>query len=182
INTLPVRVRVDERATVVDLLRRVQDDQVSLREFEFSPLADVQRWSEIPAGGSLFDSLFVFENYPLDEPFGTDASVTPLGLREHTNYALTVVMVPRESLGVEVFYDRSRFAEARVRRLIDSFVSLLEQIAGAPSDALVESLSVLAEGERDRLVSEWNATAVELPGLPVHELVVEQARLRPDAV
>ncbi|WP_432079888.1 condensation domain-containing protein, partial [Streptomyces sp. YPW6] len=54
INTLPVRVRVDERATVVDLLQRVQDDQVSLREFEFSPLADVQRWSEIPAGGSLF--------------------------------------------------------------------------------------------------------------------------------
>ncbi|WP_432079890.1 amino acid adenylation domain-containing protein, partial [Streptomyces sp. YPW6] len=127
-------------------------------------------------------SLFVFENYPLDEPFGKDASVTPLGLREHTNYALTVVAVPGASLGVEVFYDRSRFTSETAQRLTDSFVSLLEQIAGAPSDALVESLSVLAEGERERLLSEWNATAVELPGLPVHELVAEQARLRPDAV
>ncbi|WP_432079842.1 amino acid adenylation domain-containing protein, partial [Streptomyces sp. YPW6] len=186
INTLPVRVRVDEDARHADLLQGIQDDHAALREYEFTPLADVQRWSEIPAGESLFDSLFVFENYPLGqggaEPLGDGVAVTSLGLREHTNYPLTVVVIPGDGLGVEVFYDRSRFSAERAERLTSAFVGLLEQFVEASPEATVTSLSVLAEGERERLLSEWNATAVDLPGRPVHELVAEQARVRPDAV
>ncbi len=42
INTLPVRVRLDESATVVDLLRRVQDDQVAMLEHHHIGLSEIQ--------------------------------------------------------------------------------------------------------------------------------------------
>ena len=49
INTLPVRVRVPADEDVVSWLRMLQDRLVELRRFEWSPLAQVQGWSEVPA-------------------------------------------------------------------------------------------------------------------------------------
>jgi hypothetical protein len=67
INTVPVRVRVDRARCVADWLRDLQEQLVELRRFEFTPLSQVQAWSEVPAGEPLFESLLVFENYPVGE-------------------------------------------------------------------------------------------------------------------
>jgi non-ribosomal peptide synthetase component F len=66
INTLPVRVRVRGQERVVEWLRELQAEQVELRQYEYSPLVAVQGWSEVERGRSLFESLLVFENYPVD--------------------------------------------------------------------------------------------------------------------
>ena len=65
INTLPVRVRVREEMKVGEWLRELQGEQVELRQYEYSPLVAVQGWSEVERGRSLFESLLVFENYPV---------------------------------------------------------------------------------------------------------------------
>ena len=67
INTLPVRVRIDDEAELLAWLRALQAEQVELREYEYSPLVEVQSWSEVGRGRPLFESLLVFENYPLDK-------------------------------------------------------------------------------------------------------------------
>jgi hypothetical protein len=64
INTLPARVAVEPGSELVPWLRRLQERQTAARQYEHSPLAEVQRWSEVPAGTPLFQSLFVFENFP----------------------------------------------------------------------------------------------------------------------
>ena len=66
INTLPVRVRIDEEADLLTWLAGLQAEQVVLRDYEYSPLVEVQSWSEVGRGRPLFESLLVFENYPLD--------------------------------------------------------------------------------------------------------------------
>src|SRR5439155_19413074 len=66
INTLPLRVALPPGETVLDWLREVQARQSELTDYQFSPLADVQRLSEVPAGTPLFDSIVVFENYPAE--------------------------------------------------------------------------------------------------------------------
>src|SRR6185369_7293505 len=66
INTLPVRVRVRGELKVVEWLRELQAEQVELRQYEYSPLVAVQGWSEVERGRSLFESILVFENYPVD--------------------------------------------------------------------------------------------------------------------
>ena len=63
INTLPVIQQPDPEARVGDWLRQVQDVMLVLHEHEHTPLADIQRWG---GQGGLFDTLLVFENYPID--------------------------------------------------------------------------------------------------------------------
>jgi hypothetical protein len=55
---------VNEAEPLASWLRRLQERQLARQELEHSPLAQIQRWSEVPAGSPLFETLYVFENYP----------------------------------------------------------------------------------------------------------------------
>ncbi|WP_344977624.1 condensation domain-containing protein, partial [Salinactinospora qingdaonensis] len=64
INTLPLRVHVPNHSTSLDWLHNLQEQNMQMRQYEYSPLNQVQQWSELPANAPLFETLFVFENYP----------------------------------------------------------------------------------------------------------------------
>ena len=66
INTLPVRMSVSPNETLRSLLKKLQHQQLEMRDYEYSPLVQVQSWSEVPRGAPLFESIVVFENYPVD--------------------------------------------------------------------------------------------------------------------
>src|SRR5262249_38386315 len=121
INTLPVRVRVPAGEDVVAWLERLQAQLAELRRFEWSPLAEVQGWSEAPRGVPLFESLVVFENYPVDRALlqrGSGLNVRDVRTDERTNYPLAVVAVPGEELSLRMLYDARRFAPAAIARLL----------------------------------------------------------------
>ncbi|GAA3356383.1 hypothetical protein GCM10017744_022740 [Streptomyces antimycoticus] len=61
INTLPVRVRLDQSEPLSALLERIQRQQSALMPYPYLRLSDVQRLAGL---GELFDSATVFENYP----------------------------------------------------------------------------------------------------------------------
>ncbi|MBV8744416.1 MAG: non-ribosomal peptide synthetase, partial [Xanthobacteraceae bacterium] len=63
INTLPMRVRVNPETRLVPWLKELRAQSIAMRAYEHTPLEDVQRWSDIRAGKSLFDSILVFENF-----------------------------------------------------------------------------------------------------------------------
>ena len=50
INTLPVRVRVSPDHSLVGWLTELQEQHVTLREYEYTPLFEIQKWSEVSAG------------------------------------------------------------------------------------------------------------------------------------
>jgi hypothetical protein len=52
VNTLPVRARVNGAEPLVSWLRRLQERQLVRQDFEHSPLAQIQRWSDVPAGST----------------------------------------------------------------------------------------------------------------------------------
>src|SRR5262249_46171035 len=64
INTLPVRVRLRPTEPLSELLTRLQDSQSRLIAHQHLGLAEIQRLMGL---GHLFDTLVVFENYPLDQ-------------------------------------------------------------------------------------------------------------------
>jgi hypothetical protein len=66
INTLPVRVRVSPEASLLRFLKELQEQQVEMRQYEYSPLVQIHGWSEAPRGLPLFESILIFENYPRD--------------------------------------------------------------------------------------------------------------------
>ena len=63
INTLPLRVKLAPDKPVGDLLSELQDGQSRLMAHQHLGLAEIQGLVGL---GELFDTLVVFENYPVD--------------------------------------------------------------------------------------------------------------------
>src|SRR5205823_4616238 len=131
INTLPLRVRVPPGESLVSWLKDLQGRLTELRQYEYSSLVQVQEWSEVRRGSALFESIFVFENYPVDSATlerGGRLEVGAIRSVEQTNYPLTVAAVPGASLALHVGYKTDRFDAATIRRMLRHLETLLEGI------------------------------------------------------
>ena len=65
INTLPLRTKINGNQNVVEWLKDLQEQQPLLREYEYMPLVTIHSLSEVSNTENLFNSIFVFENYPI---------------------------------------------------------------------------------------------------------------------
>jgi surfactin family lipopeptide synthetase C len=182
INTLPIRVRLNGDATVAATLRRLHEDLAAMREFEYSPLVDIQRWSGSPAGVPLFDTLVVFENYPMQHRPTSDATDGGARAFERTNYPLCLVVGPGERLMVQMSFDPSVLDAETVQRIGGHFRNALRGIAGG-IDRRVREIDITDAAERRTVVQRLNATEAPYPrDTTLHELFDRVAVQRPDAV
>ncbi|MBR8840828.1 MAG: amino acid adenylation domain-containing protein, partial [Stigonema ocellatum SAG 48.90 = DSM 106950] len=185
INTLPLRVQISATDELLPWLQQLQVQQVELQQYSYSPLVEIQGWSDVPRGRALFESIVVFENYPIDATLQEQSAgldISNVRTFEKTNYPLTVIAVPGQELSVEMAYDSSYFDACTIRRMLGHFQTLLEGIASHPQQ-LLGDLPWLTERERDQLLVEWNNTEKEYPSQKcIHELFEAQVQLTPDAV
>jgi len=188
INTLPLRVRIDESAVVGEWLRAVQGLGAEMRQYEYTPLVEVQRWSEIGPGRALFDSIVVFENYPVNAGLRTQVRQS-MGLRigevhavEQTNYALTLVVLPGDELVLRMSYERRQFTDETIRKVLRHLQVILSAMPADPHQSLAK-LPLLTDDEREQLLVTWNRTETEYPrDRCIHELFERQVRETPDAL
>jgi amino acid adenylation domain-containing protein len=186
VNTLPARVRVLPGAELLPWLQAFQDRQVEARQYEYSPLVQLQQWSEMHGKQPLFESLVTFENYPaggfaLQSATG-NVAVRDAQIIERTNYALTISAIPADELALKFMYDTERFEAAAIYRLAEQFQTVLKGIAGDPRQRLAD-LALLTLAERRRLLVEWNATEKAYPSdLFLHTAIEAQAERTPNAV
>ncbi|MBX3301083.1 MAG: amino acid adenylation domain-containing protein [Nitrospira sp.] len=185
INTLPLRVSVAPEQGLINWLKTIFAQNVRMRQYEYTPLVQIQGWSDVPRGQSLFDSLFVFENAPVDPSLTQDAlpfGIQAEGNRTHTNYPLTVVILPGERLGLQLTYNRRQFDDAAISRMVEQFRYLLEQMAQAPHSHLGD-LTLLSPTEQQQVAVAWNQTAATFPSdANVAELFDAQATRTPKTV
>ncbi|UXJ55658.1 non-ribosomal peptide synthase/polyketide synthase [Pseudomonas citronellolis] len=168
INSIPLRVQLPApgaRQTVRDWLTGLFERNLELREHEHLPLVSIQEASELPKGQPLFDSLFVFENAPvevavLDRAQSLKAS-SDSG-RTHTNFPLTVVCYPGDDLGLHLSYDQRYFEAPTIERLLGEFKRLLLALAdGFHGD--VAELPLLGAEERRFLLEDCNRSEHAYP-------------------
>ncbi|MFB9688718.1 amino acid adenylation domain-containing protein [Amycolatopsis plumensis] len=134
VNTVPVRVTVAEAEDRPGWFRRLQADQAEARRFGHVSLAELRRWSGLPARAGLFDSIVVFENYPFDRDALAERGlrVADLTAVEITNYPLVLVAhgSAREPLGLRLGYDPALFDDDTAEELADELAELLRDPAG----------------------------------------------------
>ncbi|MDQ3403428.1 MAG: condensation domain-containing protein, partial [Actinomycetota bacterium] len=134
VNTIPVRVEVDT-ADVPGWLARLQAAQAAARGVEHLPLPRVQRLAALPPGVGLFDSVVVFENYPLDHqpPSDDGPRLADVVAVENTNYPLHLVAQggahPGEPLALQLGYDPELFDVTTVETLCAELAELLLDLA-----------------------------------------------------
>ncbi len=187
INTLPVRVKAPRAASLIGWLKAIQLDSLEAREFECVSLADIQKWSELAPGQPLFESLLVFENYPVSH---SRSGVAPLIeiVPEHsqlsrTNYPLVLLAMPSEELRLQIVFDTNRFGSQQVQQMLGRLAMLLEQMAEAGTDWDLSRFSLLTSEERDKLLRTSNPTVADYEAdVCLPQLFERQAEQTPDAI
>ncbi|MFG6101401.1 condensation domain-containing protein [Leptothoe sp. EHU-05/26/07-4] len=145
INTLPIFVDVDPEQCLLPWLKQLQAQLVETRQYEYSPLVEIQNWSKLQPGFPLFDSIVVFENYPMPEISEKDKKeleVQQFTAFYKTNYALNVIGYPGPELMLGVNYDCGRFDSTTITSILKHFEILLQGMAANP-EARLKDLSLL---------------------------------------
>ncbi len=188
INTLPMRVQVESDAEVGSWLQRLQAEQAEMRQYEYSPLVEVQGWSEIERGVGLFETLLAYENYPIKQATGEqndpeqEVKYDQLSSIERTNYPLTMLVGPGERLMLRAPYDKQRYSAETIERVLVHFEQVLVSMTAGGQQRVAE-LRMLSAAEERQIVAEWNDTEREYPQeVCIHELFAEQARRTPESI
>ncbi|GAA3169214.1 MULTISPECIES: amino acid adenylation domain-containing protein [Streptomyces] len=181
INTVPVRVRLDRAASMSALFEQIQSGRAAALDHDHLGLTEIQALTGCPT--ALFDTNVVFDNFPMhdyqvDSPDGE--LQVGVAFRDSAHYPLTLAVEPGERLALRLHYRPDLFTAAEAAELADRLRLLLEQVAEDP-DRPLSALTVLTPEQRDRVVREWNDTAVELPEVTLAELWSAQVRRTPQA-
>ncbi|MFF2190817.1 amino acid adenylation domain-containing protein [Streptomyces sp. NPDC058155] len=185
INTVPVRVTHAPGDTVAEVLNELQGRQAGLVEHHYYGLPEIQRSVGMR---SLFDTLVVFESYPVDrEGLGaaSDAAdgITFSGLRPFAgnHYALCLAAAADPHLQLTLQYALSVFDRDTVEMYAARLVRILRQLAATP-ELKVAQIDSLEPAERERMLAQFDDTAAQARHVTITELVEAQAARTPDAV
>ncbi|MFE8871634.1 condensation domain-containing protein, partial [Acetobacter persici] len=146
INSLPLWVDVPASMDVGAWLRNLQRLNADLREHEYSALSDVQRLAGV-RGDALFDSLIVFENYPVDTKLrerdtGTDLAVVAGEGVEQTHYPLSVAINDSDQITVQFRRDGRRLSGEMVSALMAQYEELVSRLSAAGDEDALGTVSL----------------------------------------
>ncbi len=161
INTLPLRARIAPARPVGAWLRDLQAHVMAAREFEHTPLVKIHGWTEVPRDHALFETLLVFENYPIDEALAGalgEIRVEQAHSHERTHYPATMIVAPGAAITLLMLHDRARLPDDLAARWLEYFRALLAAFAGG-ADQPVGLLHGLTGAERAQVLTRENATA-----------------------
>jgi len=182
INTLALKAVIDEQQETVNWLQGLQTDQVSSRQYQYAALQDVQGWTGIK--GDLFDSLLVFENYPVSKLISSGTwslQAENIEVAEETNYPLTVTVSSSEELSVSFNYNTDILEPAYVTAIRDQFEQVLLQITDGQAHVL-NDIRLLTPSQEQTLLIEFNNTQAAYPkDKSIVDLFEEQAAKTPNA-
>ncbi|WNZ58795.1 amino acid adenylation domain-containing protein [Myxococcus sp. MxC21-1] len=154
INTLPLRARLDGTAPVATFLSGLQAEQGAVEPYSYASLADIQHWSDAPKDRPLFESILVFENYPLDASTllpRSGLTISSVNTHDRISYPLALIAIPGESLELRVMYAADAFSRPMAERIARLLVAALESLPGAKTVGDID----LMEETAQRVLAEW---------------------------
>jgi alpha-ketoglutarate-dependent taurine dioxygenase len=132
INTLPVRVRVEPEESLLSWLKRIQERQAEMLRYEYSPLVQIQEWSDVPRGVPLFETILVFQNTPIngsqpEQPERRERlELSNVRFDEgKTNFALSLDVEPGRELSLNISFESGRFDASLIEGWLESLEALL---------------------------------------------------------
>ncbi len=146
INTVPVRATVTGETTASDLLDQLRTAHNHTFEHEHLGLTEIHRAT---GHRQLFDTVFVYENYPTDTAAlsGADGlAITAISARDHYHYPLAVQAVPGAELDLRFQYSTAVFGADEIDTVIERFRRILSAMTADPTEPLtVEPLGAVPD-------------------------------------
>ncbi|WP_156743947.1 condensation domain-containing protein, partial [Mycobacterium sp. 1164985.4] len=132
INTVPVRATITPTTTIADLLDQLQAAHNRTVDHQHLALSEIHR---IAGHDQLFDTLFVYENYPVDAAAFAgeyELAITDISAREYNHYPLAVQASPGRELTLRVEYDAEVFDAAGINSLMARLRRVVAALTAEP--------------------------------------------------
>ncbi|KQT57021.1 hypothetical protein ASG52_02790 [Methylobacterium sp. Leaf456] len=179
INTLPVLSEPRPDLGIGAYLADLQDQNLSLREHGHIPLFEVQALAGT-GGEALFDTVLIFENYPVDpalrEPAPGALAFRDPRVDEDTHYPLTVTVEAGETATVGFAYATDAFSQRDVEDIAAAFERALTALAGAEATAPLGGISLAAPDDRPAV------GPAPAPFVPLATQLRAQAQATPETI
>ncbi|MCK4258405.1 MAG: amino acid adenylation domain-containing protein [Halanaerobiales bacterium] len=185
INTLPVVIKTDPHETVTDLLKKVNKEILEIHEYNYMPLIDIKKLSKFTSTEEFFDSIVVFENYPInvseDDP-ELGFIIYQDSAHELTNYDLTILAASGDTILLNMIYNNEVLSLEMMEQIKNNLHQLIKIIIKNPKQ-LVQDISIISKEEREHLLYEINDTKLEYSQeKTIHQLIEEQVLKTPEKV
>jgi len=183
INTLPFRVKLT--GSVFELLMQIHTQFQTDNQYNYVSLAEVQGWSELPNGMSLFETIVVFENYPFDEsvkqPSHLPFKMGKMGSLDPTHYPLSLQVIPGANLSVKFTYEQGRISPHGVNQIMDHLGLLVIELCHEVQTP-IDQLRLLTEAEK-QCIYQWSTGETKrLEDKALPELFESQVAISPEAI
>lgn len=159
INTVPLRIGIDDRLSVSAFLQQVQQQALSTEPYHYYALADIQNQCELKQ--NLLNHVLVFENIPQADGEDSEALANGFAIRqtdmfEHPHYPLMLSVNPGASIELTLTYNRSVYSDLKIGRVAEQLEHLLQQMAGLPEVRIAE-LSILPKMQHAQILNRYSA-------------------------
>lgn|GEM_PF-3185831 len=147
INNLPLSVSWSSRSRVKEILREVQTTILELQRHGYVSPAEIQAWSDVGDAGRLFESLVLFQNFPVAGTFWDDSGRFEVGgLQKNirTSFPLSLVCIPQKSIELELILDSALWDEPAAQRILDDFLRLLTACLSNPEWPIMQALELVS--------------------------------------
>nr|BAN91482.1 putative Echinocandin B nonribosomal peptide synthase [Aspergillus spinulosporus] len=184
ITTVPVAVQLDTQQTVSQFLEAVQKQAADMIPFEQTGLQIIRKLVPASCHATLeLRNLFLVQ--PLPDGEETDLpglASLPVTLEGFDTYGLTVqCSLGPDAVTVEMRYDENVIASARVKRIMNCFDHVVNQLYSKRNGAVPLGDLSLLSADDSTTIARWNQTSPERIERCIHHLIEEQITARPDS-
>jgi amino acid adenylation domain-containing protein len=183
-NTVVLRSQFTENLNFRSLLQQVRErtsGAFAHADLPFEQLVAELSPERDPSHAPVVQVMFIFKDAE-EASWASKRNGNGISRAGTSGYDLTLVLTESENgfnAGIE--YCTDLFEPQTIQRLCGHYETLLRSVACDPNES-VAKLPMLTEGERTKILQEWNTTATEFPRVCVHELFEQQASLHPDSI
>ncbi|XLS27832.1 amino acid adenylation domain-containing protein [Flavobacteriaceae bacterium M23B6Z8] len=158
INTIPVCTSVNEKEEIGQWLTNLQKSHTTAREeYSYLPLGLVETQTEITGG--MFDTLLVFENYPVGEESSSTFSITNAEAKDTTNYTLSLSVFPSsEGLSLKYMFNDQLLNESIIEKIHGHLETIIQSLSSEVQ--IVGDIKYLTAKETKTLLEDFNETSV----------------------
>jgi len=143
-NIVPVRVKIHPEMRSCDWLRQIDEEQSEAVEFEFVPVSQIERWSELHPDMSLFETVLAFEELPYRSCGELRFGKTCLQWKnqefpDNARYPLTVVVNTEHPISyhyTRIARDTQNLPGLQFKRIMLEIANALDRPVGALWDIL----------------------------------------------
>ncbi|RZM73098.1 hypothetical protein C3B51_21300, partial [Pseudoalteromonas rubra] len=171
INTVPVRVQLDHQASIGSQLQQLHRAHSQREQHGYLPLPEILSCGNHGIQGAMFDSLFVFENFPADlhetgaqtgQEGASQLQVQNAASIEYTNYPVALTASLQGVLSLRLSFHGHQYDRTDMTQLLAHFNTALRSLLSLEAVASLGSMEIMQPEEVQTLLAPPKVTFADM--------------------